>query len=45
MPAKKTTTKRKSEPIVENVQDLKKVKGKSLSFQKVDVDEGVCVYR
>lgn len=36
MPAKKTTTKRKSEPIVEDVQDPKKVKGKSLSFQKAN---------
>lgn len=30
MPAKKTTTKRKSEAIVEDEKDLKKVKGKSL---------------
>lgn len=34
MPAKKTTTKRKSEAIVEDDKDLKKVKGKSLAFSK-----------
>lgn len=34
MPAKKTATKRKAEAIVEDEKDLKKVKGKLLTFSK-----------
>lgn len=34
MPAKKTTTKRKSDAVVEDDKDLKKVKSKSLVFSK-----------
>ena len=33
MPARKTATKRKSEPVVEDDKDPKKVKGKSLVFK------------
>lgn len=34
MPAKKTPNKRKSEAIVEDEKDIKKVKGKLLTFSK-----------
>lgn len=40
MPAKKTTTKRKSAAIVEDDKDSKKVKGKSLPFSKQEFIEG-----
>lgn len=40
MPAKKTTTKRKSAAIVEDDKDSKKVKGKSLPFSKQEFIKG-----